>query len=84
MEINRRKFLIQSGAAAGLLALSQFPFEAFAKGDIKRITILHTNDQHSRIEPFEMDGGKYQGQGGFANRASVISKVRSEEKNVLE
>jgi len=83
MEINRRKFLIQSGAAAGLLALSQFPFEAFAKGDIKRITILHTNDQHSRIEPFEMDGGKYQGQGGFANRASVISKVRSEEKNVL-
>jgi len=83
MEINRRKFLMQSGAAAGLLALSQFPFEAFAKGDIKRITILHTNDQHSRIEPFEMDGGKYQGQGGFANRAAVISKIRSEEKNVL-
>jgi 5'-nucleotidase len=83
MVINRRKFLMQSGAAAGLLALSQFPLEAFAKGDIKRITILHTNDQHSRIEPFEMDGGKYQGQGGFANRAAVINKIRSEEKNVL-
>jgi 5'-nucleotidase len=81
--MNRRKFLTQSSAAAGLFALSQFPFEAFAKGDIKRITILHTNDQHSRIEPFEMDGGKYQGLGGFANRAAVIKKIRSEEKNVL-
>ncbi len=81
--MNRRKFLTQSSAAAGLFALSQFPFEAFAKGDIKRITILHTNDQHSRIEPFEMDGGKYQGLGGFANRAVVIKKIRSEEKNVL-
>ncbi len=83
MVINRRKFLMKSGAAAGLFALSQFPFEAFAKGDIKRITILHTNDQHSRIEPFEMDGGKFQGQGGFANRAAIINKIRSEEKNVL-
>jgi len=83
MVINRRKFLIKSGAATGLLALSHFPFEAFANGDIKRITILHTNDQHSRIEPFEMDGGKYQGQGGFANRATVINKIRNEEKNVL-
>lgn len=81
--MNRRRFLIKSGAAAGLLALSQFPFEAFAKGDLKRITILHTNDQHSRIEPFPMDGGKWQGTGGFASRASIIKRIRSEEKNVL-
>ncbi len=81
--MNRRQFIYKSGAAAGLLALSQFPFEAFAKGDIKRITILHTNDQHSRIEPFPMDGGKWQGAGGFANRAAVINRIRSEEKNVL-
>ncbi|HLP34354.1 MAG TPA: metallophosphoesterase, partial [Bacteroidia bacterium] len=42
-----------------------------------------TNDQHSRIEPFPMDGGKYQGLGGFAQRAELIKKIRAAEKNVL-
>lgn len=66
-----------------LLGANSFPFEAFAKGDMKRITILHTNDQHSRIEPFPMDGGKYQGLGGFAERAALLNEIRKQEKNVL-
>ncbi len=48
-----------------------------------KLTILHTNDVHSRIEPFPMDGGKNQGQGGIAKRAALLKKIRSEEKNVL-
>ncbi|MBX2902598.1 MAG: metallophosphoesterase [Chitinophagales bacterium] len=83
MQLNRRDFLKKSGTAAGLLLASQFPFEAFAHGDVKKLTILHTNDQHSRIEPFPMDGSRFQGLGGFANRAAVINKIRSQEKNVL-
>lgn len=81
--MKRQTFLQKSITAGALLAANSFPFEAFAKGDAKKITILHTNDQHSRIEPFPMDGGKYQGLGGFAQRAVLINEIRKQEKNVL-
>ena len=44
---------------------------------------MHTNDTHSRIEPFPMDGGRNQGQGGVAARALLIEKIRQEEEHVL-
>ncbi|MCS6935326.1 MAG: metallophosphatase [Chitinophagales bacterium] len=81
--MKRRKFLQKAITGSVLLAAGAFPYEALARGDVKKITILHTNDQHSRIEPFPMDGGKYQGLGGFAERAAVINNIRSQEKNVL-
>jgi len=79
---DRRDFLKWGGAAAGLLALTS-PFEAFAKDELVQLTILHTNDVHSRIEPFPMDGSRNQGLGGVARRASLIKKIRAEQKNVL-
>ena len=52
--------------------------------DVKRITILHTNDQHSRIEPFEVSSNAVtSNKGGFARRSTMIHKIRQEEKNVL-
>ena len=81
--MKRREFIQKSAAAGIFLGASAFPFEAFAKGDAKKITILHTNDQHSRIEPFAMDGGKFQGLGGFAQRAVLLNEIRKQEKNVL-
>ncbi len=47
----------------------------------KKLTILHTNDMHSHIDPFTE--GRYEGLGGMSARASAIRKIRSEEKNVL-
>ena len=41
---NRRDFLRNTGAAAGLLALTASPFAAFAKEEMVQLTILHTND----------------------------------------
>ena len=81
--MDRKQFLHKSSAAALLLGASSFPFEAFAKGDLQKLTILHTNDQHSRIDPFPMDGTKNQGLGGFARRATLIEQIRKVEKNVL-
>lgn len=81
--MKRKTFIQKSFAASALLAASSFPYEAFAKGDAKKITLLHTNDQHSRIEAFPMDGGKYQGLGGFAQRATLLKEIRKQEKNVL-
>ncbi|HEY0678218.1 MAG TPA: metallophosphatase [Chitinophagaceae bacterium] len=48
-----------------------------------RLTILHTNDVHSRLDPFPMDGSANAGMGGVAARAELIRKIRSEEENVL-
>lgn len=47
----------------------------------KKLTILHTNDMHSHIDPFEE--GRYKGLGGMAARASAINKLRTEQDNVL-
>ncbi len=80
---NRREFLRITGSAAALLALGINPFDISAKERVVKITILSTNDVHSRIEPFPMDGSKNQGMGGAARRAKMISRIRSEEENVL-
>jgi 5'-nucleotidase len=48
-----------------------------------KLTILHTNDVHSRLDPFPMDGGRNQGLGGVAGRAKLISTIRQEEEQVL-
>lgn len=81
--INRRAFIKQAGALSTALALSSLPFDTEARSKKIRLTILHTNDVHSRIEPFPMDGGKYQGLGGVARRSTLINKIRNEEEHVL-
>lgn len=48
-----------------------------------KLTILHTNDMHSRIEPFPLNDPKYPGLGGMARRAALIEKIRRTEKNIL-
>ncbi|MRJ11558.1 bifunctional metallophosphatase/5'-nucleotidase [Ornithobacterium rhinotracheale] len=80
--LSRRKFLATTSAATALTLLPSIP--AWAKSNTKKITILHTNDQHSRIEPFETsENPKFSNKGGFARRAALIDKIRKEEPNVL-
>src|SRR3954462_13961250 len=80
---NRRDFLRVVGGGAALLGLSWNPIEVLAKHEIIKLTILHTNDVHSHIEPFPDNDPKFAGQGGVARRAALIDKIRAEEKNVL-
>ena len=82
--LSRKDFIRKAALGSGLLALGGFPFEALAGGHkVQKLTILHTNDVHSRLEPFGDDGGKYAGQGGVAARAALIEKIRREEEHVL-
>lgn len=82
MSINRRRFIQQTGlAGAALLANNLLP--AYGADAGKTITILHTNDVHSRLEPFPMDGGRNQGLGGVAPRAELIKQIRQQSENVL-
>lgn len=78
---NRRDFIRQSVLAAGALL---GPAPGFAsEAAVKRLVILHTNDVHSRLDPFPMDGGRNQGMGGVAARAGLINNIRAAESNVL-
>lgn len=80
---NRRNFLrnlLVLGAGASLASLPQY---VQAKDSSVKITVLHTNDVHSRIEPFPMDGSALQGRGGVARRSTLIQQIRAEEPHVL-
>lgn len=81
---SRRSFLKKTAwASAGLFAINAIPNDVFAKTDLVKLTILHTNDVHSHIDPFPTNDPKYPELGGAVNRAALIKKIRSEEKNVL-
>lgn len=81
---NRRDFLKYFiGSTAVLSGFSSYSSELIKEEKIHKLTILYTNDQHSRIEPFPDNDPKYAGQGGFAKRAKLINTIRKEEKNVL-
>lgn len=80
---DRREFIKGIFGGIALAGLSSFPLELFAKEDMIKLTILHTNDVHSRIDPFPANDPKYPNMGGVARRAALIKKIRGEEKNVL-
>lgn len=80
---NRREFLKWIAGTAALLCGMKLPAGITLKTKTRKLTVLYTNDQHSRIEPFPLNDVKYPGQGGFARRASVIKKIRKEEHQVL-
>ncbi|MBQ0153109.1 MAG: metallophosphoesterase, partial [Chryseobacterium sp.] len=86
--MNRKSFLKTVGG--GTLAMALAPNLMMAEElntqifkSSNKLTILHTNDQHSRIEPFDASYTKNPNQGGFARRASLIQQIRSQENNVL-
>ena len=81
--ISRRNF-IRKTALVGLGAASFGGGSVLARPAAeRRLVILHTNDMHSRLDAFPMDGGKYQGMGGLEARASVIEQIRNEGYPVL-
>lgn len=79
----RRDFLKQGLALGAGSLLFGLPENLFAKNDLIKLTILHTNDVHSHIDPFPDNDPKYPGLGGVARRAALIKKIRSTEPNVL-
>jgi 5'-nucleotidase len=79
--MNRRKFIVDTSLTAGALMMGAPAIAHTSVGS--RLTILHTNDVHSRLDPFPMDGSRNAGQGGVAARAALIQKIRSEEEHVL-
>src|SRR5947209_517454 len=96
--INRRKFLGASflgGVASCALASKSSPLFGFARSyaafavpllqpakDETLITILHTNDVHSQIDPLPAND-RNAGMGGVARRATLVKRIRAENPNTL-
>ena len=82
--MNRRNFIRRSALAGiSLAAIGGGGTWWLKENGIVKLTILHTNDVHSRIDPFPLSDGRYAGLGGFARRAEMVKEIRQQEKNVL-
>ena len=81
--MKRRDFIQKTAASSALLGLANIGLSSFTTFDDKKITILHTNDVHSYIDPFPADHPRNPNMGGVARRAALIESIRMEEENVL-
>lgn len=80
--MDRRSFL-QKSSIAGAMMLTGDMLKAVGDYNITRLTILHTNDVHSRMEPFPDDGSRNANMGGVARRAHYIKRIRKAEDHVM-
>ena len=81
--MDRRTFLTQSSASSLFVGLGGLSFGSCRQEQIKKVTILHTNDVHSHIDPFPKDHSEFANLGGLARRASLVETIRQENSNTL-
>ena len=81
--MKRRDFIQKSVASSALLGLGGLSLCSFKTLDTKHLTVLHTNDVHSYIDPFPPNHPKNPNMGGVARRAALIEAIRKENSNVL-
>ena len=81
--MKRRTFIKNTAATSALVTLSGVSLSSFTTTKERKITILHTNDVHSHIDPFPENHPRNPAMGGVARRANLIEQIRKEETNVL-
>ena len=80
--MKRRNFIQNTVAGSALLA-GGMSLSSFASSTKRHLTVLHTNDVHSHIDPFPSTDPRNPNMGGVARRASLIENIRLENPNVL-
>lgn len=81
MQSSRRNFIKKT--LVGASALSLGPLIKGCSATEAKLTILHTNDVHSQIDPFPESHSRWPGQGGFARRAQLLNQIRQEQDHVI-
>jgi 5'-nucleotidase len=81
--MKRRDFIQNTALSSAFLGLGGLSLSSFKTVDTKHLTILHTNDVHSYIDPFPPTHPKNPNMGGVARRAALIETIRKENPNVL-
>ena len=79
--MRRRTFIQQSAATSAFIGLGGLSMQGCSQTN-RKLTVLHTNDVHSHIDPFE-NHPRYGNQGGVARRATIIENIRKENPNTL-
>ena len=80
--MKRRTFIKNTAASTALLSVGGIALSC-TEQKVKQITILHTNDVHSHIDPFGPNDGRNANKGGIARRATLIQRLRQENPNTL-
>ncbi|GAB4158485.1 MAG: metallophosphatase [Winogradskyella sp.] len=80
--MKRRDFIQQTTAATALLGLGALNLQS-CNTKRKHITILHTNDVHSHIDPFGPNDKRNPNKGGVARRATLVESIRKENPNTI-
>lgn len=80
--MNRRHFIHKTLTCSALAGIAPLTLSSFTK-PLKQITILHTNDVHSHIDPFPPNHAQTPNQGGVARRATLIESIRKENPYTL-
>lgn len=83
IDMRRRDFIKKSILSGATISIGGDLLANTSSFKDKSITILHTNDIHSRIEPFPNDGGRLANQGGLTKLSSVIQQIRQQKDNIL-
>jgi len=90
MSLNRKRFLQQMATITAGALLPADAIGQLLQGDANHrksvehleLLLLHTNDLHSRIEPFPANH-PLAGKGGIANLATLIQQHKQQNPNVL-
>ena len=81
--MKRREFIQKTAASSALVSLAGISLSSFTTLNSNHLTVLHTNDVHSYIDPFPANHPKNPNAGGVARRAALIDAIRQENPNVL-
>lgn len=81
--MKRREFIHNTALSSAFLGLGGLSLSSFKSAETKHLTVLHTNDVHSYIDPFPPTHPKNPNMGGIARRAALIESIRKENPNVL-
>lgn len=80
--MERRTFIQNIGATSLFLGLGGLSL-SMKPANNKKITILHTNDTHSHIDPMPENDSRSPNKGGVARRAALVESIRQENPNTL-
>lgn len=82
--MKRRQFITRTLSGAAWITAAGISSEVLASTtSTRRLTLLHTNDVHSHIDPFPADHSRNPNMGGAARRATLIESIRKENPNTL-
>lgn len=83
LAMNRRFFIRNITAGSVALGFGLTPLDLLASDDFVTLSILHTNDMHCHIEPFNDSNERYANKGGLARISELVKRQREENPNTL-